>query len=78
MEKTILFRGTSVGWPGNFVPRYEGFTPTTVDPLVAALFAAECAQFGRPVIIICRRADIADYIVSPNVLADIEREVVVM
>ena len=49
-----LFRGTTRGWPGNDILRSEGITCTTTDPLVATLFAIECRNHGRAVILAAR------------------------
>ncbi len=77
MSEPLLYRGTSSGWAGNPVLRSLRITPTTADPLIAALFATECQRFGRGIILACPLSAVAGLIGTPNVLAEIENEVVV-
>jgi hypothetical protein len=44
-----LFRGTTVGFSGSVFPRV-GLTSTSVDPVVATLFAAVASKFGQAVV----------------------------
>jgi hypothetical protein len=49
----------------------------STDPLVATLFALECLRFGPAVVQSCGRSVVAELLEPGNVLADLEREVVV-
>jgi hypothetical protein len=69
-----VYRGTTVGWPGNDVLQQLQMTPVTSDPLVAALFAIENVRNGPAVVYVARKVDIAFHLGSPNVLAGIECE----
>ena len=51
-----LYRGTTAGWPGNIVLQEEKITCTSTDPLVATLFAIECRNHGRAIILASRRS----------------------
>src|SRR5277367_951504 len=53
MEVCYLYRGTTLGWPGNMLQELR-ITCTTTDPLVATLFAVECRNHGRPAILVAR------------------------
>lgn len=55
LNPTYLYRGTTIGWPGNDMLQEERITCTTTDPLVATLFAIECRNHGRAVILAARR-----------------------
>jgi hypothetical protein len=72
-----LFRGTSEGWSGSASTIARGITPTTTNPAIAHLFAAESATHGSAgSILIARTDDLAGVeLVQGNVLRDIEREV---
>lgn len=50
-----LYRGTTAGWPGNRTLQEEQITCTTTDPLVATLFAIECRNHGRAIILAANR-----------------------
>lgn len=65
METRYLYRGTTVGWPGNPVLQERRTTCTTRDPLVATLFAIECRNHGRAVILAARR-DPLESLVGPE------------
>src|SRR5215212_7292635 len=72
-----LYRGTTVGWPGNDCLQRVRLTPTSVDPLVATLFAIECARFGKAVVVAVDAGQEQGMIhESVNCLEQIEREVV--
>jgi hypothetical protein len=43
-----LFRGTSIGWPGNKTLQKVKMTPTSTDPFVATLFALD--RFSAPLL----------------------------
>ena len=73
----FIFRGTTIGWPGNPAPQQGGFTSTSSDPLVATLFALECRRMGQAVVWACERSKLEQYIRRPNVLAELESEVAV-
>lgn len=73
----FIYRGTTVGWPGNPVLQRLGYTCTTVDPLVATLFALEAANFGDAVVLACPLQDVGAMLLPGNVFADLESEVVV-
>jgi hypothetical protein len=72
-----LYRGTTVGWPGNPVLQRLRYTTTTVDPVVATLFALEAANYGEAVVLLCQREVVGAMLEPGNVLADLEGEVVV-
>jgi hypothetical protein len=52
---TYLYRGTMP--TKEFVEEYfgAGVTPTSIDPLVATLFAAKCRSEGTPIVILAER-----------------------
>jgi len=54
-EQVYLFRGTTRGWPGNPAARNGPFTYTSLDPLVATLFAVECRSHGVAIVLMARR-----------------------
>ena len=70
-----LYRGTSVGWPGNISLQRIRRTPVTTDPLVATLFALECRRHGSGVVHIASQSRLAGLIVPANVLAEVECEI---
>ncbi len=72
MEVRYLYRGTTLGWPGNNVLQELRITCTTTDPLVATLFAVECRNHGRPAILVARRDLFADLIAEDNFFSVIE------
>lgn len=61
-----LYRGTTVGWPGSRMLQEENITCTTTDPLVATLFAVECRNHGRAVILVARRELFRELHGAPN------------
>ena len=63
-----LYRGTTVGWPGNTCLQEQQITCTTTDPLVATLFAIECRNHGRAVILAARRDLFEELIGSDELL----------
>lgn len=71
-----LFRGTSLGWPGNKTMQKIGLTPTSTDPLVATFFAMKSNQHGEGVVYYARWEDFKDRFGLPNVLEHRECEVV--
>ena len=71
-----LFRGTTQGYPGNPGLQRIGVTPTSRDPGVATLFAAESSRFGRGVVHIVRARDVPTD--RGNVLSALEAEVAVL
>lgn len=73
----MLSRGTTIGWPGSRALQAAGVTPLTTDPLVATLFGLECLRHGPAIVQLCERNAVAEILVAGNVLADLEREVVV-
>jgi hypothetical protein len=77
IEGPLLYRGTTPGWPGSRGLQAAGVTPMTTDPLVATLFALECLRHGPAIIQFCERAAVAGLLQPGNVLADLEREVVI-
>ena len=70
METRYLYRGTTEGWPGYPVRPGEEITCTTTDPLVATLFAIECRNYGRAVILAARH-DMLEHLVAPANVFDI-------
>jgi hypothetical protein len=75
MEARYLYRGTTVGWPGNGVLQEQQITCTTTDPLVATLFAIECRNHGRPAILAVLSNSFGGLIAPPNHFAVIESAV---
>ena len=72
METRYLYRGTTVGWPGDTILQEQRITCTTTDPLVATLFAVECRDHGRPAILVARRDLFEHLIAEANFFAVIE------
>lgn len=72
METRYLYRGTTIGWPGNPVLRDRRTTCTTTDPLVATLFAIECRNHGRAVVLAAWRDPLERLFDSDNWLDMIE------
>ncbi len=68
-----LFRGTTVGYPGNPSLQRIGITPTSTDPAVATIFATEAANYGEGVVLIAPRASVPT--IPANVLGELEAEV---
>lgn len=65
-------------WPGNPCLQQLQLTPTSSDPLVAALFGIECQRLGRAVLLLARRDDFPRLeIGNANWLEAIEQEIVV-
>ena len=65
MEDRYLYRGTTEGWPGRPVLPGPDITCTTTDPLVATLFAVECRNHGRAVVLAARR-DLFKNLIGPE------------
>lgn len=61
-----LYRGTTAGWPGNSVLQEQRITCTSTDPFVATLFAIECRNRGRAVILVGRRGSFDEVLGPPN------------
>lgn len=53
------------------------FTLTSEDPICATLFALNAARRGDAIVYICDRNRVADLIRPGNILAEVEREIVV-
>jgi hypothetical protein len=70
-----LYRGTTVGWAGSKMLQEENITCTTTDPLVATLFAIECRNHGRAVILMSRRGLFIELREAPNFFSVIEAAV---
>jgi hypothetical protein len=76
---TYLFRGTTVGFTGSIFPRI-GLTSTSVDPVVATLFATTVSKHGQSIVHIIPVARFASRISdnrSSNRLAELEGEFVI-
>jgi hypothetical protein len=54
-ETVYLFRGTTDGWPGSSNAVHDSLTYTSIDPLVATLFAVECRNHGKAVVLALER-----------------------
>ena len=76
-QQPYWYRGTTRNWPGGTGPRLLGRTSLTTDPLVATLFAIECARKGSAIVYLVPRASVSGFVTSANYLAHIEKEVVV-
>jgi hypothetical protein len=72
MEVRYLYRGTTLGWPGDNVLQELRITCTTTDPLVATLFAVECRNHGQPAILVARQELFDDLIADDNFFSVIE------
>lgn len=65
-------------WPGNPCLQQLQLTPTSSDPLVAALFGIECQRFGKAVLLLAKRDDFPGLETgNANWLEAIEQEIVV-
>lgn len=73
----FLYRGTTIGFPGNQCLQRARLTPASSDPLVAVLFGIECSRWGPAVLLLADAADLALQIATGNVLSELEQEVVV-
>ena len=72
-----FFRGTSEGFAGGATQVKLGLTPTSTDPARATLFATESEAYGKGLLHIARKSDLAGIQVeSANVRAALEMEVV--
>jgi hypothetical protein len=76
-QPPFLYRGTTVGWPGNEVLQKLGLTPTTEDPVVATLFGLWNARYGEAILLVCEFNAVADLIGPSNWKSRIECEVVI-
>lgn len=73
MKGTVyLYRGTTVGWPGNLCLQDERITCCTTDPLVACLFAVECRAKGKAIIYVSSRDRYSNLIAADNHFSVIE------
>ena len=73
---TVFFRGTSEGFAGSPTLQEIGVTPVSTDPVVATIFATEAENYGKGVVHITSRRDLAGVeMLKGNVLAHLEREV---
>lgn len=73
-----VFRGTTEGFAGNPVLQQLGLSPTSIDPLVSTVFAAEGAAKGaKPMILFGRRTAFGETLEMGNVRNVLEREVAV-
>ncbi len=52
-------------------------TPTSSDPLIAALFAVNCRRFGNAVFLACHYNTVLPYVGSSNCLSELEKEFVI-
>jgi hypothetical protein len=73
-----VFRGTTIGYPGNTASQTLPVTCTSSNPVVALLFALECANSfpDDSVIYLGNMATLSSYQSHANVLAFFEREVI--
>ncbi len=70
-----VFRGSTIGWPGNSASRQMPRTPTTTNPVKAFLFAICCHDKGVPAVIYVAGIDKLKGIkTDKNVLAKVEEE----
>ncbi len=76
-EYKYLFRGTSKGFEGNSALQKTYMTPTSPDPAVATIFAIESKNYGEGVLHIALPSKFQGAEYTVNVLATLEREVVV-
>ncbi|HUE73075.1 MAG TPA: hypothetical protein VMP01_19480 [Pirellulaceae bacterium] len=76
-QRPFLYRGTTVGWPGNDVLQQLGLTPTTEDPIVATLFAFWSARYGEAIVQACEVRAVAALVHPSNWRSQVECEVVI-
>jgi filamentous hemagglutinin len=76
-QRPFLYRGTTVGWPGNDVLQQLGLTPTTEDPIVATLFALWSTRYGEAIVQACELNAVIGLIGPSNWKSQLEREVVI-
>jgi len=67
-----VFRGTTVGFPGNPALQRIQMTPVSTDPAVATLFGTEAANFGEGVLLVSPARGLP--ITQGNVLSTLEAE----
>lgn len=77
LQRHFLYRGTTIGWPGNEVLQELGVTPTTEDPIVATLFALWSGRFGEAIVQACEFNAVAGQIHPSNWRSRVECEVVI-
>jgi hypothetical protein len=65
-QRPYVYRGTSVGWPGNAVCQRLPITCTSSDPLVAALFGVYCLNHGPGVVYAATRSNVEQFVTAPN------------
>ena len=75
LSDVILYRGTSLGWPGNVVMQEERITCTTTDPYVATLLTIECRNHGQAVVLLVSRGPFEILIAPENWFSLIEASV---
>ena len=72
-----LYRGTTRNWPGNPVLQKIAVTPTSMDPVVAALFAVRCRRFGEAILQLAPFDALSGKIGQANVFKELECEVAI-
>ena len=72
-----VYRGTTIGWPGNPILQKLEITPTTFDPIVATLFALEAANHGQGIVLIASLRKIGERVAPANVFTQLECELAV-
>jgi hypothetical protein len=70
-----VYRGTTLGWPGNMSLQQEHITCATADPLVATLFAILARNYGQALVMAARRSLFGELVGSPNYFSVIESAV---
>lgn len=74
-EVKYLFRGTSDGFEGSAAAQKLSYTPTSVDPAVATLFAIESKNYGKGVLKIGLPENLQGVDYTGNVLQSLEKEI---
>ena len=76
LNAKYVFRGSTIGWPGNTASRQMPRTPTTTNPVKALLFALCCRDKAAPAVIyIAKIEGLKEIKVDANVLVKVEEEI---
>jgi RHS repeat-associated protein len=74
-EFKYLFRGTSEGFEGSAAVQKAGYTPTSVDPAIATVFATLAKNYGKGELQIALTENLQGVGYDGNVMASVEREI---
>ena len=73
----FIYRGTTLGWPGDRTSLEMGHSSTSTSPVVATLFALRCRNYGGPGVVHLLRTEDVPLSDLVNVLSELESEIVV-